>query len=232
MRRSPTRIASLATKSAQILNRFGKLSMLQKDVSHSPHHAGQQQLLSTIAGAVCPSIIYLEFGVWRGESMKIAVEAFSDKDALFYGFDSFEGLPEDWDRFFGKTSAAGTFDVGGKAPDMHHNRVTFVKGWFEETLGDFLANTPAASDPVRDMVVYLDADLYGPTHFVLHRLAAYRDKLFVICDDWTGGTGEAVADFAHMSRYEIRYLGQLTSDVHGLPMKVALTLERRVQQAA
>ena len=40
------------------------------------------------AGAVC------EFGVHKGKSLKILGEAFPED--IVWGFDSFEGLPEDW----------------------------------------------------------------------------------------------------------------------------------------
>ena len=38
----------------------------------------------------------LEFGVHRGESVELLAQRFPDRHA--YGFDSFEGLPQDWWR--------------------------------------------------------------------------------------------------------------------------------------
>ncbi len=43
-----------------------------------------------------PALVYLEFGVRQGRSMKRMMQRFTNPDGVFYGFDSFEGLPEQW----------------------------------------------------------------------------------------------------------------------------------------
>src|SRR5262245_26000335 len=44
--------------------------------------------------------LYLEFGVWRGRTINlIAKRVFYE---TVHGFDSFEGLPEEWQRNYGK----------------------------------------------------------------------------------------------------------------------------------
>lgn len=64
---------------------------------------------------------------------------------------------------------------------------------------------------------------------MLHRIAGVRDRFFILCDDWTGGTGEAVSSFARTSNFRMRFIGQVRSDVHGLPKKVSLELLRTPQ---
>ena len=83
-------------------------------------------------------IDYLEFGVFQGESMRHWVTLNQHPDSRFYGFDSFEGLPEDWKRFDGQMVKAH-FDVKGSVPDIDDPRVSFVRGWFQETVDEFLA---------------------------------------------------------------------------------------------
>ncbi len=55
-------------------------------------------------------VTYLEFGVHQGSSIKKWMELNTDGNSRFFGFDSFEGLPEEWNQEKGK----GFFNVGGK----------------------------------------------------------------------------------------------------------------------
>src|SRR5206468_1901540 len=78
---------------------------------------------------------------------------------VLHGFDSFEGLPEIW-----SDKPKGAFSTGGSPPQIMDPRVTFYKGWFEQTL-------PKYSAPKRDVVIVnMDADLYSSTIFVLRSL--------------------------------------------------------------
>lgn len=42
------------------------------------------------------SFQYIEFGVWQGSSIKCIAHEFKNPKNRFFGFDSFEGLPETW----------------------------------------------------------------------------------------------------------------------------------------
>ncbi|WP_051656756.1 hypothetical protein [Butyrivibrio sp. AE3004] len=72
-----------------------------------------------------------------------------------YGFDSFEGLPEDW------FTASTDFNEGslrqGKIPEVRKN-VELVVGLFDATLTDFLE---AHKENVAFM--HIDCDLYSST---------------------------------------------------------------------
>lgn len=105
-------------------------------------------------------IVYMEFGVWRGASIRRWVEGVANPAAEFHGFDSFEGLPETFDAVY----AAGHFDVGGRTPNIDDDRVHWHVGWFEETLPGF--SVPGD----KRLVITLDADLYSATKFVLDQL--------------------------------------------------------------
>jgi len=60
---------------------------------------------------------FLEFGVHTGGTITQAAKLRSDQQ--FYGFDSFEGLPEDWD---GTSKSKGDFDLGGVLPDVPNKK--------------------------------------------------------------------------------------------------------------
>ena len=102
---------------------------------------------------------YLEFGCYRGASMRAWLDIDSHPDSRFVGFDSFEGLPEDWHAQAGK----GAFDTRGEPPAIDDPRVRFVKGRFQESLRSFLDGFSARAP----LLVHLDADLYSSTLFAL-----------------------------------------------------------------
>jgi hypothetical protein len=106
-------------------------------------------------------VLYLEFGVWRGESMKAWSALLKNSESSLHGFDSFVGLPEDWIPGIQK----GHFSTDGNAPTLADPRVRFYKGWFHETLPGYVL-------PPHDvMVVNVDSDLYLPARYVLDFLA-------------------------------------------------------------
>ncbi len=100
--------------------------------------------------------LYLEFGVFRGESMRWWSGHVGKPGARFVGFDSFVGLPESWRPGFD----AGEFATGGP-PAIDDERVDFVAGWFDQTL-------PGFELPVHDqLIVNVDSDLYSSAATVL-----------------------------------------------------------------
>jgi hypothetical protein len=102
-------------------------------------------------------VLYLEFGVAQGWSMRQWSMLLRNPDSQLHGFDSFEGLPTDWilDR------PAGHFANGGEPPAIDDSRVSFFQGWFDETL-------PGYAPPGHEaLVVNVDADLYSSTVTVL-----------------------------------------------------------------
>lgn len=126
-----------------------------------PEHKAVPALYQAAADLVPADqpINYLEFGVFRGSSMRWWLQHQSHPNSLFAGFDTFTGLPEDWlpDK------PKGTFSTEGIAPDVGDTRCQFVKGLFQDTLVPFTAHV----DWSRPTVIHLDADLFSSTLFVL-----------------------------------------------------------------
>ncbi len=103
---------------------------------------------------------HLEFGVFTGGTTRFIAKRL-DPNIVYHGFDSFEGLPEDWSGFvLGKAA----FDVGGKLPKVPAN-VALYKGWFENSLPVWLANN---SGPVA--FIHIDCDLYSSTKTIFDLL--------------------------------------------------------------
>jgi Flp pilus assembly protein TadD len=99
----------------------------------------------------------LEFGVRFGNSINFIAK---NVDRAVHGFDSFQGLPEAWERHL-----AGTYTTGGRLPEVAPN-VRLHVGLFADTLPGFLAEN---AEPVRLMNV--DCDLYSSTKTIFDSLA-------------------------------------------------------------
>ena len=80
---------------------------------------------------------YLEFGVYRGDSLRLWISNISQQDSRFVGFDTFTGLPERWRL----TEQAGHFNANGLTPDIKEPRCSFEVGLFQDTLPGFVART-------------------------------------------------------------------------------------------
>jgi hypothetical protein len=106
--------------------------------------------------------LYLEFGVYKGETLNWWCENLSTPGAHFVGFDSFEGLPEDWSWH----TKAGTFAVDS-VPEPPDPRASFVVGWFDDTVPDF--KLPAHDQ----LIVNVDSDLYSSAVLVLSTMEPY-----------------------------------------------------------
>src|ERR1022692_2079890 len=94
------------------------LSMIRERFLNSLEHSDREAMYASVHPDTT-AIDYLEFGVYQGESMQVWADLNTHPDSRFVGFDSFEGLPEDWT----KGKPAGTFDAGGKTPAIPDPRV-------------------------------------------------------------------------------------------------------------
>ncbi len=120
-------------------------------------------------------VLYLEFGVFQGASLLLWSALLRNSDSKLHGFDSFEGLPEDWD---GQRQRA-TFSTAGNMPHFEDARVALHKGWFDETLQKFEVPNHEV------LIAHLDADLYSSTALVLKFLApAMQPGTILIFDEF------------------------------------------------
>ena len=150
------------------------------------------------------AIEFLEFGVYRGDSMRHWAHINTNPGSRFVGFDTFEGLPEVW-RHFTETSPAGLYDTGGELPRVDDERIRFVKGLFQETLLAFLQSRGSGSS---QLVIHLDADLYSSTLYVLARCdEILTPGAIVVFDEFSAVLHEfrALEDYcaSHLRRYEV-----------------------------
>jgi O-methyltransferase len=147
------------------------------------------------------NITYLEFGVAQGRSIKKIAELFTHPEARFYGFDSFEGLPESW-----LMHDVGAFTNNGRLPQTDDKRVSFVQGWFQNTVPGFLEEFPKDSRGLT--LIHIDADLYSSTLFVLTMLWPVFDEFYIIFDDFIYDEVIALRDFLTAFPVDLEFFAQ------------------------
>ena len=111
----------------------------------------------------------LEFGVYTGSTINCIATARPDLE--FHGFDSFTGLPEDWDMGQKQVSAKA-FDREGKLPEVSDN-VTLWKGWFDTTITEWKRSVSPEGylKPEKNIsYLHVDCDIYKSTVTVLEEL--------------------------------------------------------------
>ena len=102
----------------------------------------------------------VECGVGFGTSLRQLVIR-SRPNQLVFGFDSFEGLPEDWKMNEEHTWAKGSFACD--VPEISGADIRV--GWFADTLPVWKKEHPG-----RIALLHIDADLYSSTVTVLEEL--------------------------------------------------------------
>jgi O-methyltransferase len=174
---------------------------------------GQREELYNLAADALSGqpITYLEFGVFTGWTFGRIVQRFSDPGARFFGFDSFEGLPERWSEEMDQ----GHFSTGGKMPVPIDDRARFIKGWFQDTLPEFLA-THRIWGPV---LVHFDADLYSSTLFLLTTLWHRISEYYFLFDEFQPDEIAAMYDFTRAYPVAFQFIA-CTHDEHMRPQQV------------
>jgi len=141
-------------------------------------------------------IVYLEFGVYRGASLRRWADASPNPASEFHGFDSFQGLPEDWDPVRKK----GTFNTNGALPQFDDARVFLHVGLFSETLPPFI---PPRHDR---LIINVDADLYSSADCVLRRLEPHiRAGTVLLFDEFCDRMHEMRAFEEYLDRTGARF---------------------------
>ena len=147
--------------------------------------------------------IYAEFGVNGGGTISFIAK--QKPAARVHGFDSFEGLPEDW---AGNKMVAGFFDRKGRLPRVPEN-VDLHPGWFEDSLPPFLKKHAAAA-----AFLHIDCDLYSSTVTIFENFASRIVPGTVIVFDeyfnypnWQMHEHKAFEEFKLTSDLEFRPIG-------------------------
>ena len=113
---------------------------------------------------------WCEFGVREGRSLNWLIDEYPNQ--IIHAFDSWQGLPEDWDN------GTGTVADMSCDPPVVPTHIKLHKGWFKDTL-------PAWKQQHKGPIAFLhmDADIYSSTKEVLVSLDKQIVKGTVITFD-------------------------------------------------
>ena len=135
-------------------------NFVETHLSKAIQFKSDAEVLKFGSDAVTLNGMFLEFGVCSGKTVNF-IAALNPHKKIF-GFDSFEGLPEDWTEQCKR--GVFSFKQSDFLPPVLHN-VEIVKGWFSEVLPVFLEihRSPVA-------FLHIDCDLYSSTSCVFQNL--------------------------------------------------------------
>ena len=120
--------------------------------------------------------LFLEFGVYKGDSINLFGNFLSQHSREIYGFDSLEGLEEEWNM--NDYNPIGRFSLNKKSPKLLKN-VTLIKGKVQSTLENFLKN----KKDKKIIFAHMDMDTYTPTKYALNKIKPFLQKGSVIIFD-------------------------------------------------
>jgi len=132
---------------------------------------------------------YFEFGLWRGKTFCHAhrmKRRYRQNDMMFWGFDSFEGLPEIDDPAHNIWSKGGFACSEAELRNIlrrhgfSEREYGLIPGFYKESLND---SVHARLQGRKAAVVYIDCDLYSSTVEVLAFVHRYLQNGTIACFD-------------------------------------------------
>jgi predicted O-methyltransferase YrrM len=150
----------------------------------------------------CQPGLVAEFGVDAGSTINFIADVVKRE---VHGFDSFEGLPEDW---VGYADFSERFRRQGKPPKVRQN-VRLHVGLFEKTLPGFLQ--AYAEDFA---FIHVDCDLYSSTKTIFeHCSSRIKPGTIIVFDEffnypnWRQHEYRAFMEYAESNCLEWEYIG-------------------------
>lgn len=190
---------------------FFSTEMLKR---HIPAYNYPREHLSYALAQVKLNGIYMECGVHGGRTISHIAKEYPNQ--TIHGFDSFEGLSEEWEG-----AAPGLFSLDGKMPKVPSN-VILHKGWFDKTLPDFEQNLPE-NQPIT--FLHIDSDLYSSaqTIFTVMRKRIIPGTIIVFDDflynrHWIMHEPKAFVEFLRETDYSFTYISH--TNCHSVAVEI------------
>ncbi len=183
---------------------------VENHMGYAKAYTSKYDLLTAALEEVSPTLggLYCEFGVFEGRTINFIASKVSGD---VHGFDSFEGLPEDWRPGVMR----GTFKTG-KLPSVRDN-VRIHRGWFSDSLPAFAQQHAGAL-----AFAHIDCDLYSSTKTVLEVLGSrivpgtvLQFDEFFNYSGWKQGEYLAFKEFCEAREVTVRYIGYTAANTPG-----------------
>ena len=185
------------------------LDFVSKELKFCEPFENRDNLIKWIFEKINQNGLILECGVHRGHSLNFISKLTNE---TVYGFDSFEGLPDDGYipkiNYGGIKWYAGKMGTNGLLPEVSNN-VKLVKGWFDKTLPSFFKNN-------REKIsfVHIDCDIYSSTKTVLNSIRNNLSQGTIILFDeylnyegWQKNEYRALMEFQKKYKIKFEYIG-------------------------
>ena len=135
---------------------------------------------------------YLEFGVSHGTSLNCMDKVLKEldlKNVRIFGFDSFEGLPENAKLEGSHKFIPGAFKSSIEktkgflsANGVDWNRTFLIKGWYSDTLTEDLKRK---HNITKASIIMIDVDIYSSSKEALEFCKSLiKDTSIIFFDDW------------------------------------------------
>ena len=180
---------------------------------HIPRDGGKELLFKSVKSADTGGH-WFEFGVFKGGTIEFISNTLIELHRvhqIIHGFDSFEGLPEDWemgrytksqtkhklnkyypendyewlDAVEDKVAKKEVFDLSGQIPEklLKIKNINIVKGWYDKSLPKFIKENPIH----KVNFIHIDSDLYSSAKTILDNLQPYlKGKCVIHFDEFAG----------------------------------------------
>lgn len=191
---------------AYLISTYESAMFFRKHMRLAKNLVTPQALLEFALGQRTIDGLTLEFGVATGATLNSMC---ARSKGTVYGFDSFEGLPEDWTHF----QKTGRFSSNGNPPDNLLPNAQLVIGYFDETLPNFAEEHSGTVS-----FIHIDCDLYSSTKEVFKHLAPrFAPGTILVFDEyfnypsWQHHEHKAFSEYLESAHLEAEYFGFASS---------------------
>ena len=180
-------------------------NFVEKNLESAIYRPSRELFYSSVVNSIQKNNgLVCEFGVYNGRSINLLSRMLPN--SIFFGFDSFTGLPEKWS---GNDLDKGYFNRWGIPPVTNEN-VELRIGSFADTIPNFINDI---SKETQIDLLHIDCDIYSSTKTVLDLCHSnIQSGTLIVFDEyfgypnWRNHEHKAFTEFLSQFGYKHEYL--------------------------